>query len=156
LGRISVMSNPSIQLLLDTLEKRYSPLDKAGCLVIKEIGNTMTARFTYPVLLWKYFKGADKEQAFLDDLHNKCKDTTRVYGKTYYEVVRLMWLRFKEVGEPSRNGHFNTFVENLKISLGYKSVQERIETFMMPTMNIIDLMHIVQTICLGGSDEDPS
>ena len=140
------MSIPAIQLLLTTLSKRYTSLELAGCLVINELTRTMTARYPYPTLLWKYITGAKEEEKFIMELNEVCKHPGTAYGFTYYAAVRMCWLRFKEVCEPSRNGNFNTFLDNLRTTMHLRTVEERVSEFVLKTMNIISVFELVPSL----------
>lgn len=106
----------------------------------------MTARYPYPTLLWKYITGAKEEEKFIMELNEACKHPGTAYGFTYYAVVRMCWLRFKEVCEPSRNGNFNTFLDNLRTTMHLKTVEERISEFVLKTMNIINVFELVPSL----------
>jgi len=140
------MSIPAIQLLLTTLSKRYTTLELAGCLVINELTRTMTARYPYPTLLWKYITGAKEEEKFIMELNEACKHPGTAYGFTYYAAVRMCWLRFKEVCEPSKNGNFNTFLDNLRTTMHLRTVEERVSEFVLKTMNIISVFELVPSL----------
>lgn len=90
------MSDSVVSAVLKDLFDRYTSLDMAGCLFLHEFA----AAIGQQIPIGKKIKGLFiklPEQHFIDDLTDICKSPAAIYGHSYYSILRLLWLRFKQV-----------------------------------------------------------
>lgn len=84
-----------VSAILTDLFGRYTALDQTSCMFIHEFCEAIAKQLSIGrVLLGLITKS--KEQKFITELTEICKSPATVYGSSYYSILRLLWLRFKE------------------------------------------------------------
>ncbi len=107
-------SSRVVESIINELYRKYDPLVVSSCLVMHEFARAIGSQLSFSKKLFYYLKSSSyelfhtgvkehsakasllREQKFIDTLTELCKNPAKVYGHTYYSIIRLLWIRFKE------------------------------------------------------------
>lgn len=113
-----------VESILNELYNRYSPLEISSCLVMHEFADTIGSQLSFSRKLFYYLKSSSKEQIFIDKLTNICKHPAKVYGHTYYSIIRLLWLRFKELQVLENNPNVTKLFDLIELSMEHPLINK--------------------------------
>lgn len=98
---------------------------------------------------------------FFDKLFKLSQDSTVVYGKTFYVILRLVWAYFRDTIGKNRNEFFKlitllqitTTIDNLEDKVNYfiRAVIPLIHIDIIYILNNVPTSKVTQIVC----DEDP-
>jgi hypothetical protein len=140
-------SSRVVESIINELYNKYSPLDMAGCLVINEFADTIASQLSFSRKLFYYLKSSSREQKFIDELTNICKHPAKVYGHTYYSVLRLLWLRFKELQVLENNPNITKLFALIDLSMNEPLINK--VNFTVHNVAYMLKLH-PEAICISG------
>jgi hypothetical protein len=130
-------SSRVVESIINELYRKYDPLVVSSCLVMHEFARAIGSQLSFSKKLFYYLKSSSyelfhtgvkdhsakasllREQKFIDTLTELCKNPAKVYGHTYYSIIRLLWIRFKETGPLDDNPNVMKLFRLLDYSMNY-------------------------------------
>lgn len=120
---MSMNSDSVVSAILTNLFSRYTVLDMSSCMFMHEFCEAIAKHLSIGrVLLGLITKS--KEQKFIEELTEICKIPTTVYGYSYYSILRLLWLRFKETESLENNAKVLELFRKINYSMRFPLVQK--------------------------------
>lgn len=108
-----------VESIINELYRKYDQLEVSRCLVMHEFARAIGSQLSFSKKLFYYLKSSSPEQKFIDTLTELCKNPATVYGHTYYSIIRLLWIRFKETERLDDNPNVLKLFRLLDYSMNY-------------------------------------
>jgi hypothetical protein len=130
-------SSRVVESIINELYRKYDPLVVSSCLVMHEFARAIGSQLSFSKKLFYYLKSSSyelfhtgvkehsakasllSEQKFIDTLTELCKNPAKVYDHTYYSIIRLLWIRFKETERLDDNPNLTKLFRLLDYSMNY-------------------------------------
>jgi hypothetical protein len=146
-------SSRVVESILNELYNRYSPLEISSCLVMHEFADTIGSQLSFSKKIFYYLKSSSpQQQKFIDELTNICRSPAKVYGHTYYSVLRLLWLRFKELQLLEDNPNVNKLFNLIDLSMRYPLINK--VNFIVHNVAYMLKLH-PEAVCISGITHTP-